>query len=209
MKRSGLLFCICLLAVSCIKSQERSSEKINIGGPCEGCEAIYEFGNKTLTTVDTLPGFSKASIAVKLSGIVYEKDGRTPAKDVILYFYQTDEHGIYPTRTTSQGWEKRHGFLRGWVKTDASGSYTIYTSRPASYPNTRIPQHIHVTVKEADKNEYYIEDFFFSDDPNLTDNIRTRKNARGGSGVVTLRKGASHYEAVRDIILGLHIPQYP
>ena len=137
------------------------------------------------------------------------KDGKTPASNVIVYAYHTDEKGIYPSTDQSKGWERRHGYLRGWIKTDADGKYTFYTLRPASYPNTTIPQHIHVTVKEPDKNEYYIDDFHFEDDPNLPERIKKRENPRGGSGVVTLKKNGEISETKRNIILGLNIPNYP
>jgi protocatechuate 3,4-dioxygenase beta subunit len=198
---------IFLLVSSCAKSQEKNTKKL-VGGPCEGCEAIYEYGNKVLNPVDTLPEFITAKERLKITGIIYKKDGKTPAKDVILYTYQTNEKGIYPKKNASKGWEKRHGYIRGWIKTDALGTYTLYTFRPASYPNTTIPQHIHITIKEPNKNEYYIDNFYFDDDPNLTDKIRKKTNFRGGCGIINLTKVNSMFEANRDIILGKNIPNY-
>ena len=65
-----------------------------VGGPCEGCEAIFEYGNKILNNVDTLPDFNKSEIKLKVMGTIYQADGRTPASGIILYIYQTDQHGI-------------------------------------------------------------------------------------------------------------------
>ncbi len=197
-----------VLFSSCINSQNKQETSKTVGGPCEGCEAIYEYDDKILTSTDTLAGFNILKPQIKISGIVYKKDGKTPAEDIILYVYHTNDKGIYPSNKASKGWERRHGTLRGWVKTDSNGSYTFYTSRPASYPNTRIPQHIHITIKEPDKNEYYISAFYFEDDPNLTDNIRNDPNPRGGSGIISLRDRSEIKEATRNIILGLNIPNY-
>lgn len=205
MNRLLLSLSVILLFTCTGESQNKTK---NIGGPCEGCEAIYEYGDKELKSVDTLPEFKVLPYPIKISGTVYKSDGKTPANDVILYVYQTDDKGKYPSKANSKGWERRHGYLRGWMKTDASGSYTFYTSRPASYPNSTVPQHIHITVKESDKNEYYIEDFYFRDDPHITKNILVRKNARGGSGVISLVKQGNIQVATRDIILGLNIPNY-
>ncbi|MBT8266924.1 MAG: intradiol ring-cleavage dioxygenase [Bacteroidia bacterium] len=180
-----------------------------VGGPCEGCEAIYEYGSRTLKAVDTFPGFKKRPEPIRISGTVYLRDGKTPAKDVILYIYHTDERGIYPSTSASQGWERRHGTIRGWLKTDKNGSYTFYSSRPASYPNSTIPQHIHITVKEPGLNEYYVEDFYFKDDPHITKNILVRKHPRGGSGVIQLQSEGDLQVAYRNIILGYNIPNYP
>ena len=197
-----------ILSISCVKSQETKTVKKLVGGPCQGCEAVLEYGDKYLNNVDTLAGFKSGKEQLKLSGVIYQNDGKTPAKDVILYAYQTNEQGIYPKTNNSKGWEQRHGYIRGWIKTDKTGRYTLYTFRPASYPNTTIPQHIHLTIKEPDVNVYYIDDFYFEDDPNLTDKIRNRPNFRGGSGIIKPIKGQSLYEAKRDIILGLNIPDY-
>lgn len=187
---------------------ESQTKTKKIGGPCQGCEAIYEYGTKVLKPVDTLPEFNVLPYPIKINGTVYENDGKTPASNVILYVYQTDDKGKYPTKTKSKGWERRHGYLRGWMKTDASGRYEFYTSRPASYPNSTVPQHIHITVKEPNKNEYYIEDFYFKDDPHITNNILNRKLPRGGSGVISLVKKGNIQVAKRDITLGLNIPNY-
>lgn len=203
-----LLSIAILFTSSCIRSQNRNAIEKLIGGPCEGCEAIYEYGNKFLNAVDTIPDFIKSDQKIKITGTIYKKDGKTPVKDVILYAYHTDKNGIYPKRSSSKGWEKRHGYLRGWIKTDAEGNYTFYTSRPASYPGTSIPQHIHLTVKEPGKNEYYISDIYFEDDPNLTEKIRNKREHRGGNKVVKLKFNGHLLEAKRDIILGLYIPNY-
>ena len=205
MKTLAILICSFIFS-KCVESQNPQASKI-IGGPCEGCEAIYEYADKTLTAIDTLPDFNKMERNIKISGKVFLKDGKTPAKDVILYFYHTNDKGIYPKKPDSKGWELRHGYLRGWVKTNENGMYTIYTSRPSSYPNSKMPQHIHVTIKEPNKNEYYIDDFFFADDPNLTTDIKNKKKPRGGSGIISLNKD-SPQSATRDIILGLNIPNY-
>lgn len=185
-----------------------NSQSKLVGGPCEGCEAIYEYGEKPLKHVDTLPLFKELPLPIRINGTVYKKDGNTPAKNVILYVYHTNDKGVYPKKKQSKGWESRHGYLRGWMKTNEKGQYVFYTSRPASYPNTRIAQHIHITVKEPDKNEYYMDSFHFRDDPYLPKNIIDKSNPRGGSGVISLKKEGSLYVATRDIILGLNIPNY-
>ncbi|MCF7560724.1 intradiol ring-cleavage dioxygenase [Sabulilitoribacter multivorans] len=188
---------------SCIESQNKI-----VGGPCEGCEAVYEYGDKILKHVDTITGFNTLGNKIKVSGVVYQLDGKTPAKNVILYIYHTDNKGKYPTNANSNGWERRHGYLRTWLKTSENGTYAFYTTRPASYPNSNVPQHIHITVKEPDKTEYYVEDFYFNDDPYLTKNIKVRARPRGGSGVIALKRTGELKEAKRNIILGLNIPNY-
>lgn len=200
---------ILIFTFNSCQSQDRttSSNKL-VGGPCEGCEAIHEYGDKVLNSTDTLPLFNETEPKLKITGTVFQKDGKTPAKDVILYIYHTNRAGIYETKGDEVGWAKRHGFIRGWVKTNASGSYTFYTFRPGAYPNRRAPEHIHVTVKEPDKNEYYLEDYLFDDDPLLTKTERDRQRQRGGSGIVMPKSDGANYLVERDIILGFNIPDY-
>jgi protocatechuate 3,4-dioxygenase beta subunit len=159
------------LATAC-QSQTKSTPKAIIGGPCEGCEAIYEYGDKILMSVDTLPGFHENEPKLKIQGTVYLMDQRTPAKDVIVYIYHTNRNGIYETNGVQEGWGRRHGYFRGWIKTDANGEYIFYTFRPAAYPGRSEPEHIHMTVKESSKNEYYIDEIVFTDDPLLSQSKR-------------------------------------
>jgi protocatechuate 3,4-dioxygenase, beta subunit len=183
------------------------SDKI-VGGPCEGCEAIHEYGNKKLSSTDTLPGFKENEPKLKLTGTVYKKDGKTPASGVIIYIYHTNRKGIYETKGNEKGWAKRHGIFRGWAKTGKDGKYTFYTFRPAAYPNRNIPEHIHITIKEPDKNEYYIDELLFDDDPMLTKEERLDQKNRGGSGIVKPINQDGMLTIKRDIILGLNIPDY-
>lgn len=197
-----ILVIITSFSIACSTAQERK-----VGGPCEGCEALFEYGNKPLNPVDTLPGFDKAKEKIKLSGTVYKSDGKTPAEDIIIYVYQTNQKGIYPKKGNETGWAKRHGYIRGWVKTNQHGQYTFYTFRPASYPNSTVAQHIHITVKEPGLIPYYIDDYNFVDDPNLNEGHSS--NHRGGNGLVKLKKSDNGLLAAsRDIILGKHIPGY-
>ncbi|MEP5612231.1 MAG: intradiol ring-cleavage dioxygenase [Cyclobacteriaceae bacterium] len=193
--------------ISTCQSQDNRSKK-PVGGPCEGCEAIHEYGQVNLSPVDTLPEFQKTEPKLKLTGTVYEKDGVAPASNVILYIYQTNRGGIYPTNGSEKGWAKRHGYIRGWVKTGRDGRYTFYTFRPGAYPNRRAQEHIHITIKEPAKNEYYIDEFVFDDDPLLTDRIRNNARNRGGSGISTLVFKEGILAIERDIVLGLNIPNY-
>lgn len=190
--------------------------ELKVGGPCEGCEAIYEspVSFAELNEVDTLPDFNEAGPKLVISGKIYKQDGKTPASNVILYIYHTDQAGNYSTKGNApdgyrEGWGKRHGYIRGWIKTDAEGSYTFYTLVPASYPNSNNPKHIHPTVKEPGKTEYWIDEFVFADDPLLPQSERERKNPVGGNGVLktTMKNGVLY--ATRDIILGLNVKDYP
>lgn len=208
MKTINFIIILLLTVTSCQSQTTKTDTNKLVGGPCEGCEAIFEYGKQKLSSIDTLPDFQKKEPKLKLTGTVYKNDGITPAENIILYIYHTDRNGIYPTKGNEEGWAKRHGYIRGWIKTDKMGKYTFLTFRPASYPNAAEPEHIHITVKEPNKNEYYIDDFVFDDDPMLTQNKRNQLKNRGGSGIVKPVFIDHILTAKRNIVLGLNIPDY-
>jgi protocatechuate 3,4-dioxygenase beta subunit len=197
---SSLLLLILLTACQAQPSTETSSQVI-VGGPCEGCEALFEYGKRILSPVDTLPGFQENDPKIVLTGTVYEPDGKTPAGGTILYIYHTDREGLYSGGSNSSTWSRRHGRYRGWVQTDASGRYAFYTFRPAPYPGGQEVEHIHITVKPSQTNEYYIDEFVFDDDPLLTKERRNQLDNRGGSGIVQLKKEGALWKGERDIVL--------
>lgn len=212
-----LLFSFFVLPLaSCSQNKKKTNNKthqhlIQVGGGCEGCEAIYEspIPFKQLSHIDTLPDYFQSGPKLYISGIIYKADGKTPAPDVVMYVYHTDQHGLYSGGENEKGWGKRHGSIRGWIKTNEKGEYRFVTLKPASYPGTTIPAHIHPTIKEDCCTEYYIDDYLFDDDVFLTKKERAKLTERGGNGILKPQLSNGVYYAVRNIILGLHIPNYP
>ncbi|NIJ55029.1 dioxygenase family protein [Dyadobacter arcticus] len=209
MKRLCALF---ILVLTTIWVFTFSIEK-RVGGPCEGCEAIFE----NSIPFEKLPSFTKlpevtwkGKKPLGINGIVYKSDGKTPAPNVVLYVYHTNEAGIYPKKGDEKGWAKRHGYIRAWLKTDEKGEYKFVTLRPGIYPDRGEPAHIHITLKEPGLNEYYIDEFVFSDDPLLTTEKRNKLENRGGSGIIMkLVDVGSMFKGERNIYLGKNIPDYP
>ncbi|MEL6610898.1 MAG: intradiol ring-cleavage dioxygenase [Bacteroidota bacterium] len=166
---------------------------------CEWCGA--DEAPDDLTATDTIPTHSEPGERLRLSGLVTDAEGQ-PMADVLVYAYHTNASGYYPHRKGEAGNERRHGYLRGWVRTDADGRYTFHTIRPAPYRNHTEPAHIHLTVQPPSADEVWIDDVMFEGDPLLTDAYRARLEQRGGSGIVTLtREGDGPWLAVRDIVL--------
>ena len=94
------------------------------------------------------------------------------------------------------------------MKTNERGEYKFTSIRPAQYPSRQIPAHIHPIIKEPDKNEYYIDEYLFDDDPILARAQQKQEN-RGGSGIIHLAKNSEGvWAGRRDIILGLNVPNY-
>ncbi len=167
---------------------------------CEWCGAAEAPANISWQTI--IAGANEPGERLVVRGKVFKPDGRTPAPDVIIYAYHTNAKGIYPKKGNESGNARRHGYLRGWMKTDSTGRYEFRTIVPAAYPGGTNPQHIHVTVKEPDRDEYWIDDYHFADDPILTPGQRSRLQNRGGSGIIRPARGKDGIlEAERNITL--------
>ncbi len=213
-----LIFCLASMFMffnSCGQSNPQqnlpSENDIKVGGSCEGCEAIYEspIPFKDLKSVVTLPDYGEPGPKMEISGTIYKADGKTPAPGVVLYIYHTDQTGHYSPKGNSTGWGKRHGYIRGWVKTNAKGEYKFYTLRPAPYPGGKAVGHIHPVIKEPGKSDYWIDEFVFDDDPLVNAEYKNKMAKHGGNGVVQLHNENGILTGHRDIILGLNIPGYP
>lgn len=171
---------------------------------------------KLINATDTSAGWNLKGQKILLTGVVYHRDGKTPAPNVVIYYYQTNDEGKYLHKPSeerslppnSEG--QTHGYIRGWVKTDKDGKYFIYTIKPGAYATQDEPAHIHPVIMEPNmKKGYYIDDFVFDDDVLLTTAKRIKMEYRGGSGVLRLVQKGNLHIGERDIILGFNIPNYP
>ncbi|MDB5232888.1 MAG: protocatechuate 3,4-dioxygenase, beta subunit [Chitinophagaceae bacterium] len=205
-----LIFAV-LIQVSIILPSCSQITRTKVGGPCEGCEAIYESATpfNKLSNLLWMPDWNEAGPRIAVSGIVYKSDGKTPAADVVLYIYHTDQTGHYTAKGNEKGWGKRHGYIRGWLRTNEKGEYKFFTLKPAPYPGGKNPAHIHITVKEPGLNEYYIDEFLFSDDAILSNDEKKKLEQRGGNGIISLQKAGAMFKGERNIYLGKKIPGYP
>lgn len=208
--RSGILSLLFVGVSLCACQGQRN------GSRGAGNESVYSPLTKTLDATDTSAAWFEEGRKILLTGIVYERDGKTPAPGVVLYYYHTNADGRYihkPSESRSMPPNERgqtHGYIRGWVKTDSLGKYFIYTAIPGAYPTDDEPAHIHVTVKEpGDIDEYYIDDYVFDDDELLTSARRRAMENRGGSGVLRLVQADDLLVGERNIFLGLNVPDYP
>lgn len=205
--KNAWLFVFCVGSISgCAQSNPKTERQV--GTRCEDCDLMFEGMPENPNWQTTITGPDEPGESLIISGTIFKKDGKTPAPGIILYVYHTDNKGLY-SPAPKQTKAKRHGHLRGWMKTDALGRYEFKTIRPASYPNSKNPQHIHPIIKETDTTLYWIDEFLFEDDPVLSAEEKSHSQGRGGSGLVTLKKNSEGvWIGKRDIILGLNIPNY-
>lgn len=142
---------------------------------CEWCGAMDAPANPPPRTVISPPNETGEPLVI--SGTIYNEDGRTPAPGILIYAYHTNARGIYPKRTPDNGRAQwRHGYLRGWMRTNRDGKYEFRTIKPAAYPGRTEPAHIHMTISGASYPEYS-DTIWFADDPLLTPGVRAANNA--------------------------------
>ena len=169
---------------------------------CEGCQAAWERDPATLLSSIRLSGTDEAGEPLLLTGTVYRPDGKTPAPGVVLYVHHTNDAGRYANGSDESVWSRRHGRLRGWLKTGANGRYEVRTVKPGQYPDRSDPAHIHLTVWEAGKDPYWIDDVVFAGEAGVGDSYRAERQSRGGPGIVQLKRDSTgRWLAIRDIVL--------
>lgn len=160
---------------------------------------IYDRAEDQLTNTDTIPDFRSKSNKLKLTGIIYQSDGITPAKDVILFIEQPDEDGNFDLRRAG---DQRYVFHRSWVKTDADGRYTFYTFIPGNDRRYNQMQQIFPIIKETSKEEVQLESLLFDDDPMLTKRCRKQLAKKGStSRILSTKKEDGILVAEKDIVL--------
>lgn len=191
------------------ETKQRQVTKL-VGGSCEGCELMYVSMPEQILSEHISLGWTEGKQKLILTGKIFQLDGKTPAADVIVYYWHTDDNGLYSSNNETPKKAKEHGKLRGWVKTDKTGKYTIKTSRPAAYPNDNIPQHIHLSIKEPDATNEYYADLYFDDDPLYLNHKRKYgKLDRAGTELLRVVLDGNIQIAEHNIVLGLNIPNYP
>lgn len=131
-----------------------------------------------------------------ISGTVFQADGKTPAPKTLIYLYHTDIYGVY-----GQNGEHRHGRYRGWMLTNSEGKYQFESIKPASYPNSTIAAHVHMTTTSRERKEDWIDSILFEGDRFIS--ARERIPQKGGFQPIvqlTKRNDGKSY-AIRDILL--------
>lgn len=172
---------------------------------CEGCEAVAEHPSRDLPALARVPHEGLAGQPLQLRGRVFLPDGVTPAAGIVLYIHHTNSAGLYADGAPDTVWSRRHGRLRGWIRTGIDGRYGFDTIKPAPYPSETMPAHIHMFLGEPGRPPYYVDDVVFDGEFGVDAGYLARQELRGGSGVVRLLTGPDGaMVAVRDVVLERH-----
>jgi protocatechuate 3,4-dioxygenase, beta subunit len=172
---------------------------------CEGCEGAAERDPAAMESQSQISNVNESGEPFVFEGVVYQADGKTPAPNVVLYAYHTNADGRYANGSSESVWSRRHGRLRGWVRTGADGRYLFRSIKPAPYPNDVLPAHVHITVLEPERRPYWIDDIVFEGEFGVTKKYRESMIDKGGNGIVKARRSKDGtWWVTRDIILEPH-----
>lgn len=134
---------------------------------------------KTLTPVGRIAPESEPGTPLVIHGRLFNQDGASPLAGAIVFAYHTDRHGLY-----HRSGEPAHTWrLRGWAKTGADGRFELHTIRPAAYPSSTVPAHVHFAVFTTGER-FHAGELRFADDPLVTAAEREASNRAGDFGEV-------------------------
>jgi protocatechuate 3,4-dioxygenase beta subunit len=132
-------------------------------------------------------------------GAVKDSAGK-PIGGALVYAYHTNAKGWYSDKAahiSGNSGDTKHARLFGYVKTDAEGGFELRTIRPAGYPETDLPAHIHVHVEASGSPPRgIVTEIRFDDDPRLMLAWRERSK-RDGDVVCKVTKEADGSQSVR------------
>jgi len=176
------------------------------------------FEGDSVTTTDILGPFYRPGAPMRsnlipkgstgellhVGGTIYDKDGKTPQKDVLVEVWQCDEHEHYDNTSDEY-------LLRGAVRTDASGSYYFKTIVPVPYkasPNQWRPAHIHFRVSSANHQDLITQIYFKGDDYLQSDPASASSHAK--DRILAIGKNSSGEKEVKfDVVMGDAFPLEP
>jgi protocatechuate 3,4-dioxygenase beta subunit len=142
---------------------------------------------------------AEPGMRLTIAGLVLNRDGQ-PVRSAEVYVYQTSAKGWYSDRAAHYAvpeGDRKHARLFGYLRTDDAGRFELRTIRPAGYPGSDLPAHIHVECRRPDESfAQLVTEVQFEDDPRLTAAMKARARNEGFA-IVPVTMGADHVTSVR------------
>jgi protocatechuate 3,4-dioxygenase, beta subunit len=174
------------MAAALLSAQLLAASEWTPSGPCAQA-----------TSTAVLAGPEEPGERLIVTGTIFAPDGVKPAAGVFLYVYNTDATGHY---NNERGLPPR---LRGWMKTGPDGRYEYRTIKPASYPGSRIPAHVHTQLWGGGYPPQSGPELNFEGDPFLKDADKERSDKLGRFAFIrpARRDGSGAWRVEQDLRL--------
>ena len=117
---------------------------------------------------------NESGTPITIKGIVLNQEGHFQTNKLV-YVYQTSSKGWYSdtgVHVLQNEGDRKHARLFGYFKTDGLGKFEFKTIKPAGYPRSGLPAHIHIEI--MGERDMLITELQFDDDPRLTEEVRNR-----------------------------------
>jgi protocatechuate 3,4-dioxygenase beta subunit len=147
----------------------------------------------------TITSPNEPGTPLRVAGRVLGRDGQ-PMKSAEVYVYQTSAKGWYSDRAAHyevhEG-DRKHARIFGYLLTDNVGRFDLRTIRPAGYPGSNLPAHIHVEIRRPRESfAHLVTEVEFEDDPRLTSAMKARARNEGFA-IIPVTKGADNVASAR------------
>ncbi|HXW08195.1 MAG TPA: hypothetical protein VD833_23390 [Vicinamibacterales bacterium] len=139
---------------------------VTLGGVSGVAQSVHEAPAGAPSTGRVAPE-GEPGQPLNVSGVVVGPDG-APIGGASLYIYQTDHEGYYGVKPAS---DNRNPRLKLFLRSDPKGTWSFETVKPGSYPNSRVPPHIHFEVSAPGRAPKIFE-IVFDGDPFVTTGMR-------------------------------------
>jgi protocatechuate 3,4-dioxygenase beta subunit len=149
------------------RSNVLAAAAVTIVGTGLAAQAVHEAPRDAPSSGSVTPA-GEPGDPLTVSGVVVGSDG-APIPGASLYIYQTDREGYYGVKPAS---DNRNPRLKLSLRSDARGAWSFTTVKPGSYPNSRIPAHIHFEVSAPGRTPKIFE-IVFDGDPFVTSQMRS------------------------------------
>lgn len=130
-----------------------------------------------------------------LMGTVFQSDGKTPLRDVLIETWQCDEHKKYDN--TSEEYK-----LRGATKTNRKGKYSFKTIVPVPYDDAGEwrPAHIHLRIS-SQKYQDLVTQVYFKGDPYIEEDAASA-SPQSASRILDYKENSAKEKVVEfDIVM--------
>jgi protocatechuate 3,4-dioxygenase beta subunit len=113
--------------------------------------------------------------------LTVEDAGGKPVRGAVVYAYHTSAKGWYGAEgahVRANSGDVNHARLFGYGRTDAQGKLLVRTIRPAGYPHSELPAHVHLGLRVGGES-VAVGEVRFQDDPRMTPEVRKQSLEEG------------------------------